>query len=1053
MQDSLKVRMVLNQVNFWKGMVLLFLFFTPFFGAAENEEKLRGSLMKENPTFGKWQNLELITNGDSARVYYEKAVELEKNKDYDKALKLFEKYLSLKLKPAKRDLSALAEVYFRLGVIHLKLVSYAESKDYFNKTLKIIEKSDQKNIKLLYETNSYLGSLHYYLYDYSKALNYYERSKEARLKLSNYDSLAVGGDYLIIGHCFRYLGEYEKSINAYTLSKEFNSSVLGEYHSNVANVFVSLGLVYQAKMDFMQSLYYFNKALNVYAKTLEPDDVKFAIAYNNMGISYKGLQQYTKAEEVYEKSLEIFSKVYSGRDHPYLASVSLNLSSSKTYLGKYSEALGYIKRAIEIDKKFYGENNPIMGEDYGNLGMIYSYMNQHDSAIFYNQKALEFLKDQDVSPFKSEVYTNLVEINNKQGNYRTAVKHANDALLSIGIKPKQNKLPIASELMLSPFKTELTNLLPERGRGLMALYRTEGNEEFLEAALENYQKLAEVYKKVLKESRAQGSKLLHVENLSAVFEGAVECALEMYIRSGDAKFKSLAFEFAEESKAMLLFQNINGNRFRKFANIPDSVLAKEKDIKEKIGFYESKIAAYQAEENESDSTLLAWKNKSTDLRLLHEQFLEKLEKQYPEYFNLKYFRSVTGVKTIQNNLDKETAFLEFMVGEQNLYIFLITQNGFNILKKEKDPVLEEQVLLIIKNQKEISVERYAHLAFELYQKLLQPALDSLSNLDKLKKLIIIPDRELNMLSFETLLSKPADRSDQFRDLAFLIKDYTISYHYSASLMEFNISKKSNSERKFMNRPNAFLGFAPEFHAQNNPLLATRSAEDIQLASGLQRLPEAEKEVRTIANMLGGESLLGNEATEKEFKKRAGQAGIIHLATHAILNNENPMASRLVFSSPEDTLEDGLLHIYELYNMQLNASLVCLSACNTGLGKLYKGEGIISLARGFMYAGVPNVMMSLWSVPDRSTSQIMQTFYEEMEKGKAREEALRQAKLRYLESADDNTAHPYFWGAFIYLGDVNETQQGHTPLWFVFFLSGIAVLVIGSLYIIRKRSTR
>ena len=118
----------------------------------------------------------------------------------------------------------------------------------------------------------------------------------------------------------------------------------------------------------------------------------------------------------------------------------------------------------------------------------------------------------------------------------------------------------------------------------------------------------------------------------------------------------------------------------------------------------------------------------------------------------------------------------------------------------------------------------------------------------------------------------------------------------------------------------------------------------------------------------------------------------------------------------DSTEDGLLHTYELYNLNLNAQLACLSACNTGFGQVRSGEGMVSLAKGFYYAGVSNIMMSLWSVPDNSTSEIIQMFNEELEKGAGKAEALRMAKLRYLEQADAYSSEPYHWAAFTLIGD-------------------------------------
>jgi CHAT domain-containing protein len=196
-----------------------------------------------------------------------------------------------------------------------------------------------------------------------------------------------------------------------------------------------------------------------------------------------------------------------------------------------------------------------------------------------------------------------------------------------------------------------------------------------------------------------------------------------------------------------------------------------------------------------------------------------------------------------------------------------------------------------------------------------------------------------------------------------------------------------------------------------------------LRGSLIRLNWAEKEVTSISEMMNGEAYCFRCATEKTFKEKAPKAGILHIATHAVVNDVNPMFSKLVFAPDADSREDGFLNTYELYNMKLDARLVVLSACNTGYGKLVRGEGIMSLARGFMYAGCPSIVMSLWPVDDRSTSILMQNFYEGLKKGQSKDEALRQAKLDFLKNADEVKANPFYWSGMIFVGDMDPLPNG------------------------------
>ena len=186
-----------------------------------------------------------------------------------------------------------------------------------------------------------------------------------------------------------------------------------------------------------------------------------------------------------------------------------------------------------------------------------------------------------------------------------------------------------------------------------------------------------------------------------------------------------------------------------------------------------------------------------------------------------------------------------------------------------------------------------------------------------------------------------------------------------------------------------------------------------------------------------------QALVQTFKKEASQAGILHLAMHASLEDNDPLYSYLVFSK-EDSVREHVLHTYELFNMDLAANLVVLSACHTGFGEIQKGEGILSLAKGFQYAGCPNLVMSLWQTDDKAAFKLMENFYKSFAKNQGYSLSLQQAKLAYLESED--RSHPYYWATFLYMGQRASLPRPSSLWW----LLGIASLLAGAVYLgIRK----
>lgn len=226
----------------------------------------------------------------------------------------------------------------------------------------------------------------------------------------------------------------------------------------------------------------------------------------------------------------------------------------------------------------------------------------------------------------------------------------------------------------------------------------------------------------------------------------------------------------------------------------------------------------------------------------------------------------------------------------------------------------------------------------------------------------------------------------------------------------------------------------------------------QERSMLKGLPWSRYEVEKVSELLNGESYYSSEASEKEFKQKSPSYGIVHLATHAIIDDESPSYSKLIFSDGGDKSEDGVLYSYELYNLKLNAGLVVLSSCRTGGGKLFNGEGVFSIARAFMYAGISSIIMSLWNIDDRSTAEIMIDFYERLANGENKTNALRNAKLNYLSNSDQLTANPVYWAGLVSVGDQKRIEIQHNSKIIIYILIA-ALLLASSLILIRSKSNK
>jgi CHAT domain-containing protein len=254
---------------------------------------------------------------------------------------------------------------------------------------------------------------------------------------------------------------------------------------------------------------------------------------------------------------------------------------------------------------------------------------------------------------------------------------------------------------------------------------------------------------------------------------------------------------------------------------------------------------------------------------------------------------------------------------------------------------------------------------------------------------------------------------------------------------------------FQNNPKksskGLIAFSPQYIA-NELRLDRESSKSYLFAS----LPGAAEEVKNVSAYIKTVAFADILAQETTFKEKAPDFDILHLAMHTIINDSLPMFSKLVFSKTDNhSTDDGFLNTYEIYNMKLNARLAVLSACETGSGKLQKGEGVMSLARGFIYAGCPSIVMTLWQVEDQSGTEIMKNFYIYLSKGKRKDVALRMAKLKHLDSSDPLTAHPHYWLGYVNIGNP-EPLYTSKDVYFVIFLFIAIVLVFIDWHYRRKR---
>jgi hypothetical protein len=542
-----------------------------------------------------------------------------------------------------------------------------------------------------------------------------------------------------------------------------------------------------------------------------------------------------------------------------------------------------------------------------------------------------------------------------------------------------------------------------------------------------------LYQQITSGLDSENSRLLLTSRVNEIYNLAVKVTAEIYNITGKTEYLNLAFEFSEKSKASVLLSLIRETEAMKIGNIPEPIRMKETEIKSEIAQYRNLIFEEKQKATPNNLKIGQWQTSLNNKRLAYDSIIGLLEKEYPEYYNLKYNFDVVSIQEVQKKLLIGVLLIEYKLVDSVLYSFIISKEEVRLMEVffEEGMISEvEKFISLMNTFPDVTNVHQNSLAFaelgnSLFKKLFPLEIPPQS------ELIVIPDDVLGYLSFDALVTAyPQSGQIDFRKIQYLIQSHPISYGYSATLL----FRENNTQIRKKN----LLAMAPVYSTEIN-----MSGIDDTLMRDLNKLLTplnyALQEVENISENFNGRLMTNQDATESNFKAAASDYNILHFAMHTLFDDENPFASKLVFSLEGDTIDDGFLNTYEIYNLDLNAELAVLSACQTGVGKLNKGEGIMSLARGFFYAGVPGIVMTLWAIEDISSAEIVTSFYGYLKSGSKKDHALRNAKLDYLQKANQLQAHPYFWAAYVQIGNSDPLSPGINkyPLYLnnLYFASG------------------
>lgn len=910
--------------------------------------------------------------------------------------------------------------------------------------------------------------------DFGRAMEYALEAKRITESLYGQDSRQLLGVYQSLMFIAHDAGDYSRAEEYGLELIRLAEKHLSPDHPNRGLAHNDMGILYETMHRYDEALYHKQEMVRItqldYARTKNPQ--LLAIAYNNMGSFYQGIGEYQLSLDYYDKArrlhevnfgaesvgivrplthlanMKMMTGSHAEADSLYNLAYSLqqkldgkdwqNLAYVETQYGDlfyqkndYKQAAAYYQRALENNRKAGILNNGIVQATRSTLGESYAQMG-------HLAEALELFKGVLVQYRSSYPAGHIViagQLHKIAGaylvnkEYEQALQFSDSCFIELlQLKTRaesgdgQRWKPGQGWIEQLPYNHFIIQYLQTRSAILEALYKKTGDQYLLEELLQLAGGYGGFLSKSLPAMRTQTSVMQLSARHREIYNSAIEACWELYQKTKQPAYLHRAFEYAERSKGLLLRLSAN-NMLADLARAENNTNS-DRDLywRKLIG---SLNARYLDAETKNDSLLIQLTAAIEGYR----KFQDSLIAQGDPSAKIKYDLEPASILSIQQFLKKQDqTLLQYVVTDEYVFIFMLSEKRLQVhrlgRKVEKD-------IAALRELYNLDADSFRDPAYRLYKQLIQPVEKNISG----KNLLVIPDGELFYLNLELLIRDSSAK--HFSDMAFLLNKYNISYQLSATNAMLVKSVKRKADQKALLMAPVFTD---EMKAAYQQELADSSAADPYYLR-LLRQPFTLMAVHQIGQHVQHDLFAEQQARESVIKNVNGNYSILHLGTHAEVNNTAPLMSRFFMAKPlrSDSTEadDGYLHAYEIYGLPLNADLAVLTACETGTGNWVGGEGVISLAHSFMYAGCPSVVMSLWKIDEKASADIITEFYKNLSRGLPKGEALRRAKRAHIGS-DDALAHPYFWAGMTLMGDNDPLYRSGYRYWIIGALVAVAL---------------
>jgi len=920
---------------------------------------------------------------------------LRKTGDFSGAVALYEE--ALKFARINKDENRQLTCLLNLGILFWNLGQLKDSAGFYSEAMSFADKLDLKSSQD--ECRGALGI--YETYTNGKALRLAGRYKESIAQFEIAIELArkiKSPEHEL--KCLRQL-----SLNYFNLERLEEYFLLNQKALELAGLLNhrqeegrclnQIGIYYWRLNKYSRALSYYENALAI-SLTLNKNEKDRSDYLNNMGIVYRDIGNYDRALRYLKEALEIDRRL--GDDNSISADLN-NMGAVFRSRGEFQgdqndfkRSLDYYVKSFEISRR--KENIGLEIESLNNIGLAYAAIDDLVSSLKYFELA------QDKASKINDIYE-LGNIFINTGNVYLQLKDY-----------KKSKKYFQKGLELS-LKSEKNEALWEAYFGLGQCFEI---EQQYASALTCYKKAVNNVDHIRSQLSVDDYKAGFARDKLKVYESLIHLLFMLKMKGSTSRYDEEIFQVIEKAKARSFLESLIEMDNSSLESLPPEFKKEQAEISKKITLTISGLTKSAITDDQRRILLERLENEENAyMSLLNKMKLGKQTKS-----GLTSIENMSIEKVQNQLLDRKTAIIEFFLGEEESFVFLITKEDFILRSLPSRASIENSLRAYLK-----TLSTYPNRKFQgglaakrLYNDFLCSFEETISPF--VEHLIIVPDGVLYYLPFEALISEAKGTHPKQK---YLIELYRISYAPSASSLVFLVNKKTEVKALKLLLAVGDPDYSAALpHCSKQEESYGDTLREVYLNNGFDfsSLPHTKDEVLQISRYFPRDKVdicMAGGAREDVIKKKSlKDYRIIHFACHGFQDERFPLRSALVLSLSDNVQEDGFLQVREIHELRLNADLVVLSACQTGRGKLENGEGVMGLPRVFFYAGAKSTISTLWKINDRSTSELMRYFYRYLSNGGDKAQALRLAKLKMIKS---NFSHPFFWAGFVLNGDYSS----------------------------------